>query len=193
MKGEQQLPANKLSSGLARMEIVLVVLSCTALALIMCIVVLDVVMRYIFSSPLLWSYDLIGLYLIGAVFFLALPDTMHNHGHIAIDVFTPLIPMRLRHMFQSLGYAAATVLIAAIGWLGLEQSYHAYIADDRIASAIPWQTWIAHAILTIGMFVLVLRCGYRAVFHLLSAIAGNDLVEIPPPPLTGKTSGLGEK
>lgn len=188
-----QTPANALSRWLAQIETMLIGLSCLALASIMCIVVLDVVMRYVFAAPLLWSYDMIGLYLIGAVFFLALPDTMHRHGHIALDVFMPLIPMRLRHVFQSAGYGASAVLIAIIAWLGLDQSHAAFLANDRIASAIPWPTWIAYATLAVGMGMLFLRCAYRSFFHLTSAISGQDKVELPPPPLTENNPGWNAK
>jgi TRAP-type C4-dicarboxylate transport system permease small subunit len=193
MKTDPQKPANVLSGMLARIETVLIGVACVALASIMCIVVLDVVMRYAFAAPLLWSYDLIGLYLIGAVFFLALPDTMHRHGHIALDVFMPLFPLRLRHIFQGLGYGASTVLVGLIAWLAQERAYGAFLADDRIASAVPWPTWVAYATLTIGMALLFLRCAYRAYFHLISAVLGRDLVELPPPPLTENTSGWNAK
>ncbi|WP_346915716.1 TRAP transporter small permease subunit [uncultured Roseibium sp.] len=176
--------ANGFSRWLARVETGLVALSTLAMAAIMCIVVVDVLMRYAFAAPLAWSYDLIGLYLVSAVFFLALPDTMHHHGHIALDVFAPMMPAKLRHTLQSLGYGVSSALIAAITWLEFQQAETAFLADQRIASVIPWPTWIAHAVLTVGMAVLFLRCGYRAVFHLASAITGRDLVEVPPPPIT---------
>lgn len=186
--GGDQRPLNALSAGLARVETLLVALSAVAMAGIMCIVVLDVLMRYAFAAPLVWSYDIIGLYLVGMVFFLALSDTMQHHGHIALDVFLPYIPLRLRHGAQALGFAASTLLIAAITWLEYGQAEKAFLADDRIAGVVPFQTWVAHAVLAVGMAVLVLRCLYRTVFHAASALAGRDLVELPPPPITANVS-----
>jgi len=186
--GGEQVPLNGLSASLARVETALIALSAAAMAAIMCIVVLDVVMRYAFAAPLVWSYDIIGLYLVGIVFFFALSDTMQHHGHIALDVFLPYMPVRLRHAAQSLGFAASTVLIVAITWLEFWQAEDAFVADDRIAGVVPFQTWVAHAVLAIGMGVLALRCLYRAVFHGASALAGRDLVELPPPPITANVS-----
>ncbi len=179
-----QTPINLPSALLARVENVLILLSAAAMFSIMCIVMLDVVLRYVFAAPLVWSFDLIGLYLVGAVFFFALSDTMQQHGHIALDVFTPLIPFRLRHIAQALGFGASAALLAAITWLEFWQAIDALIADDRIAGVVPFQTWVAHAVLALGMFVLVLRCLYRAIFHALSVISGRDSVELPPPPVT---------
>lgn len=190
--GGDQKPINTLSSGLARLETALVALSALALMAIMCIVVLDVAMRYVFSAPLVWSYDIIGLYLIGMVFFFALPDTMQHHGHVALDVFVPMMPMRLRHAAQCVGFAASTFLVAAITWLEFGQATEALIADDRIAGIVPFPTWVAHAVLTIGMAVLTLRCLFRTVFHGLSAFTGQDMVELPPPPITSDP-GVGSR
>jgi TRAP-type C4-dicarboxylate transport system permease small subunit len=187
--GEYQEPLNQASALLARIETALVALSALAMAAIMCIVMLDVVMRYAFNAPLVWSYDIIGLYLVGMVFFFALSDTMQQHGHIALDIFVPFIPLRLRHAVQSAGFVASAALIAAITVLEYEQAAAAFLADDRIAGVVPFPTWVAHGVLTLGMGVLGLRCLYRAVFHAASALVGRDLVELPPPPIS---AGAGE-
>lgn len=182
-----QKPINRLSAGLARIETLLVFLSSMAMAGIMFVLMADVVLRYVFNAPLVWSYDLIGLYLVGAVFFLALPDTMQQHGHIALDVFVPLFPHRLRHLMQGLGFGISTLLLAAITWLEYGEALDAFLSDDRIAGIVPFQTWVAHAVLAIGMGALVLRCAYRSIFHAISAVSGRPNVELPPPPITSST------
>ncbi|KZX98850.1 MULTISPECIES: TRAP transporter small permease [unclassified Sulfitobacter] len=186
---EENRPANALSALLARVETVMISISAAAMAAIMLIVVLDVAMRYMFAAPLAWSYSLIGLYLVGAVFFLALSDTMHHHGHIALDVFVPFMPRPIRHLSQAAGYGAATFFVVVIAWLGFVQAQDALVSDHRAAEIVPWPTWVAHAFLTLGMATLALRCGYRAIFHLLSVFSSSDLVELPPPPNTDIKSG----
>ena len=181
--------ANSLSALLARVETALVAVSAVAMMAIMCIVALDVVLRYGFSAPLSWSYDLIGLYLVGAVVFLSLSDTLHNHGHIALDIFVPLLPDRLRHVSQGLGYAAATVITAIIAWLAAVEGWTAFVAGNRLAAVVAFPTWVADALLAVGMVMLTLRCGYRAAFHIASAWTGRDLVELPPQPETQAREG----
>jgi len=150
----------------------------------MLIVVADVLLRYVFGTPLSWSYNLIGLYLMVAVFFFALSDTLHNHGHIAIDIFQHQIPHRPRHLSLALGYILSTVVMALIGWQAWLRLKSAYINDDRIAAVIPWPTWIGYFIVAIGCTVVTLRCIYRVVGHAASAASGRDQVETPPPPVT---------
>ena len=184
MMVEHQRPANRVSVILSGVERGLVVLSSVAMAAIMFIVVADVTMRYIMGAPLSWSYNLIGLYLMVAVFFLALSDTLHNHGHIAIDIFQHAIPHRLRHFSMAVGYALSTAIMALIAWQAWLRFRSAYLNDDRIAAVIPWPTWIAYFIVTVGCAVVTLRCLYRTFGHAASGVSGRDMVELPPPPVT---------
>lgn len=190
---DQSEPANGVSAALGRVEAVLIGASGVAMAAIMLIVVFDVTLRYVFSAPLTWSYSLIGLYMAGAVFFLALSDTLNTHGHIALDVFVPLLPRRVRHLAQGLGYGASTLFVGAMAWLGATQTHDAFVSNNRVAEAVAWPTWIAYALLTVGMTTLCLRCCYRFVFHLASVFSARDLVELPAPPdTTPKTGEHGE-
>ncbi|MEY8828658.1 TRAP transporter small permease [Sedimentitalea sp. XS_ASV28] len=190
---EENKPANAVSALLGRAETVLIGISGLAMAAIMLIVVIDVCLRYVLSAPLSWSYSLIGLYLIGAVFFLALSDSLNHHGHIALDVFVPFLPRPVRHLTQGLGYGASTLFIAIMTWLGISQARDAFLSDDRIAEVVAWPTWIAYALLATGMATLCLRCGYRAVLHLASVFSERDLVEVPAPANTdAKTAEHGE-
>lgn len=182
-------PVNGVSAVLARVESVLIGVSGLAMAAIMLIVVVDVTLRYVFAAPLTWSYSLIGLYLAVAMFFLALPDTLNNHGHIALDVFVPLFPRRVRHLTQGLGYGGSTLFVGAMSMLGYSQARDAYLFDNRVAEAVAWPTWIAYALLTVGMTTLCLRCGFRFVFHLASVFSARDLVEMPAPPNTAVKPG----
>lgn len=188
---QSQPHANGASALLARIESVLALLSGLSLGAIMLIVVADVAMRYVFAAPLSWSYNLIGLYLMVAVFFFALSDTLHNHGHIAIDIFQHQIPHRPRHLALAVGYLLSSGLMALIGWQAWLRLKSAYLNDDRIAAVIPWPTWVAYFIVAAGCLVMTLRCVYRTVGHAASGLTGRDLVETPPPPETEVQAGEG--
>ena len=73
--------------------------------------------------------------------------------------------------------------------LGYTQARDAFLFDNRVAEAVAWPTWIAYALLTVGMATLCLRCGFRTVFHLASIFSARDLVELPAPPDTNPKTG----
>lgn len=175
---------------LSHVETALMSVSAAAMFAIMMIVVGDVAGRYLFAAPLGWSYDLIGLYLMVAVFFLALPDTLSHHGHIAVDVFQPVMPAWLRHLSLGLGYAASAVIMAMIGWGGWYRFSSAWANDDRIAATVALPTWVPYAMVVIGSAFMVLRCLLRVVGHGQALFTGNAPAGLePPPPNTDPEGG----
>ncbi|SHL94476.1 TRAP-type C4-dicarboxylate transport system, small permease component [Paracoccus solventivorans] len=173
-----------LSAVLARAETALVFLAGVSLAIIMVVVVLDVTMRYAVSRPLGWSYDLIGSYLMVCVFFFALSDTLHHHGHIAIDIFANALPRRFLHGSLAVGYALGTALLAMIAWQAWIRTTGAWNASNLISATVPWPTWPSYFMVVIGAVLVTLRCGLRALSHAASAVTGRELADMPPPPLT---------
>jgi len=179
----------RVSRWLSRIEWVLSTLAAIAMFAVMIVVMLDVTMRYVFAAPLGWSYEIISLYLMVAVFFLALGDTLHHHDHIAIDLLLPYMPVRLRHAGETIGYALTTVVIALIAWEAWERMASAIENREVMPTIIPWPTWIAYLFVVVGSVSLALRAAYRTAGHLASTIAGRALVELPPPPETGTPAG----
>ena len=179
----------RLSRLLSAIEWGLSTLAAIATFAVMITVILDVTMRYVFVAPLAWSYDLISLYLMVAVFFLALGDTLHHHGHIAIDLLQPHMPVRLRHIGEAIGYALTTVLVGMIAWEGFDRMATAFANREVTPTVIQWPTWPAYLFVVVGALSLMLRAAYRTVGHIASAIAGHALVELPPPPETEQPVG----
>lgn len=171
--------------GLEVMDFGLMLAAALSMGVIMLVVTLDATLRYAMSAPLTWSYDLIGLYLMVAVFFLALPDTLNHHGHIAVDLFQRLIPFRVRHLFLGIGYALSTWVMVLITWGALKRFHTAVVRGEHIAALIPWPTWIAYFLVTLGSAALVLRCLVRVYGHFASSMTGRELVDMPPPPEMG--------
>ncbi|GGE23179.1 TRAP-type C4-dicarboxylate transport system, small permease component [Gemmobacter megaterium] len=179
------------SGWLGRLEAIFMSVSALAMMAIMLIVVADVFGRYALSSPLSWSYDMIGLYMMVAVFFLALPDTLTHHSHIAVDVFQPMLPARLKHLSLSLGYAAAACVVALIGWGGWLRFSSAWANDDRIASTVALPTWVPYAMVTIGSAVMTLRCLVRVWGHGTALITGTVTPGLEPaPPRADEDGGV---
>lgn len=170
------------SGMLSRLEVALMIASSVAIAAIMVVVTLDATLRYVLSSPLTWSYELIGLYLMVAVFFLALPDTLNHHGHIAVDIFQRLIPVRPRHLLLGFGYALSAWVMILITWGAWQRLKTAFLQDERIAAVVPWPTWVVYLLVVVGSAVMVLRCLVRVYGHFASAATGREVVDMPPPP-----------
>jgi TRAP-type C4-dicarboxylate transport system permease small subunit len=179
------------SRWLSSVENALAQLSALAMFAIMLVVVADVSFRYFLSSPLLFAYDLISMYLVVIVFYFALPDTLHRHGHIAIDFFQPRLPARLRFAGEAFGYAAGALVMALISWKLTERCWIAFERNEVPATTIAWPIWLSYLPAAIGCWLFTARAAYRAVGHLASMIAGRALVELPPPPIGSEEEPAG--
>ncbi len=127
------------------------------LFLIMLIVLTDVGMRYFLNSPLDWAFELITLYLMGALFFLSLSHTLHYDHHVRVDILFRYVPARVRAGMECIGYALSLVLFALIFQQGVKRAFHEWSIEGVIDGAFPWPTWISSAMVPLGVSVILLR------------------------------------
>src|SRR5690554_5594796 len=88
-------------------------LSCAALenillsmagAMIFCSMLItfaDVVMRYVFNSPMGWVFDFVTLYLLPGVYFLGFSYALRVGSHLPVDYFKVTIPFSAAHVLLS--------------------------------------------------------------------------------------------
>jgi len=147
---------------------------------IMLVVVADVALRYLFNSPLAWSYDVISLYLMVGMFFFGVSDTLRGHGHVAIDVVQKRMSPAGRHAGESIGYALTTLVAAVIAVQAYGRLTESWAADEVMAGAYSWPTWLAMAPVVAGAAMLTVRAAFRAIGHALSVLTPKPLIELPP-------------
>jgi TRAP-type C4-dicarboxylate transport system permease small subunit len=172
-------PMSRFDGLLKRAEGFLSSIAALMLLLIMLVVVVDVAMRYFLHAPLTWSYDLVSMYLMVGVFFLALSDTLANDEHVCVDILHKCMPRRLRHFTEALGYACAIVVFAAIVWMSATRTIASFAAGEVSAGVIPWPMWLSIVAAPIGAGLMLLRMVFRLIGHIASAAAGASVIELP--------------
>lgn len=158
------------------------ILSAAALIGVMLVVTADVVLRYVFTSPLIWAYDVVSLYMMPALFFLALPQSLRHHSHVYVDVFVHAIPPRLRHLIDALGYAATATLLAMLVWLTVQRLVTAFANGEMVDSAVSLPAWLAQVPVALGTATLALQCLLRLFAHLASVVTASPVIAYPPQP-----------
>lgn len=149
----------------------------TGLMTIMLVIVVDVVLRYLFSAPLSWSHDLISMYLVTLTFFLALGDTFRRGGHIKVDLFESLRGSRLFNIAAIAGYALSMLLFCLIVQQMVVSGWEAFIEADVVDGAIPWPTWPPYLLGTLGVGLLIVRIFLGIISRLLALAAGTAFHE----------------
>jgi len=85
------------------------------------LVVVDVVSRRLFNSPLSFSFELIHVLLVATVFF-AVVYTTSLQRHISVDVLTSRFPTKARTITDKVTDFISLGVFALIGWRSLVQA-----------------------------------------------------------------------
>lgn len=170
----------KLERTISALERVFDVIAGVLMVVIMMVVVLDVSLRYLFRSPLIWAYDLIGLYLMAGVFFLSISGTYAAHKHIGLDILVQRFSPRGRRWAEVLTSVVSIPLFFLITWVGVVRAHENFVSGDATSGLIAWPTWIASALVPLGIGLLLLRLVFRLVGQVASLVSGRDLVENIP-------------
>lgn len=171
-----------------RFEHVLAALAALLMFAIMIIVATDVAMRYLLNSPFPWSYDLISLYLMTALFYFAVSRTLAEGAHISVDIVQYYLSDNARRICQIVYGALSLVLFAVIAWLAWGRTLDDFETGAATAGAILWPSWIADAFVPIGAGLLVLRLLVHVLAHAMSLVTGRNLIELPA--LAGSDSSI---
>ncbi len=146
---------------------------------VMLIVVSDVGARYLFNAPMIWTYDVIGMYLMPALFYLSVSDTLADNHHIAVDLLRPRMPMTLIRISELLGCLAMAAVFLGIAWIYGGSGIEKFRTGAVVMSSHQWPSWIPDAIVTIGSLTISLRLIGLFIGHTLSLLLGRSIVDVP--------------
>ncbi len=169
-----------LSAALQRIDRIAAVLACVLLFALMMVVVADVSLRYLFNSPLTWSYEVISLFLLPGLFFLSVSHALGAHAHVAVDLVHNHVAARTRRRFELVSMLIATAVFAFIAWVGASQTLAQLLQGATPTSGLEVPTWLSTALLPIGFGLLAIRCALIAIGHLGTLLGGSEWIALPP-------------
>ena len=132
------------------------ILSASVITFMMLLTTLDVVLRYIFNSPLPGVYTLCEMLLIGAVY-PALAYVQQIKGHVRVDVLIDRLKGPPRYTFEISTLFLALIAFVIMAWESGISAWTAWITGDYDMGLIEYPYWPAKTIMTIGLILLCLR------------------------------------
>lgn len=144
----------------------------------MLIVTYDVIARYAFNRPSMWS-DEIASYLLIAIVFLGLAQNLRQGSHIQIDVITNLLSLRTQLFLQVIAHAVGfvfSVMLVAGTWLRFENFWVRQTTSD---SPIMTELWLPMVPVLLGaaVFCLTMLAGFLTSLHALLSGPSNEPAE----------------
>jgi len=123
---------------------------------LMVLMVIDVMGRKLFNSPLSGTTEIAEMTLVGIVY-LSISHVQRNSGHIKIDLFADHLPAALRVSTDLIGLAASFLVCALVtsgsAWLALESVR----LQDYTMGGVRVPIWPAKVVITVGFGLLTLR------------------------------------
>lgn len=93
------------------------------------ITIADIGLRSITTGGVPGTVDLMQLAVMWSAL-LAIPAAFLTGDHVAIDLFTRSMPMRVQQALRLVGLALAVAALALIAWYGAEQAWREHTAGD---------------------------------------------------------------
>ena len=153
------------------------VITSVVLALIMVLIVLDAALRYLWNYPLGFVYEVTTLYLMVALFFLALSGSYTNNFHIRVHIVLDMLGPRARRLAFLLTEGLGVVLFALIAVESAKQLAHAIAQNEAVIGIISWPTWPKYALVFTGSLLLTVTLALIWSTSLFNLISGKPAPE----------------
>tara|TARA_B110000014_G_scaffold253310_1_gene232564 strand:+ start:70 stop:666 length:597 start_codon:yes stop_codon:yes gene_type:complete len=160
---------------LRKTELLLTYLSAVIILFLMVYVLLEVLMRYAFNSPLPGHLEGAELLLPMIVFF-AISYTQARNGHVGMSLVVEVLPVRFQRFINIFTLGLSILTCAVLAYFGAKQAYFAYEINDVTMTPPYWPIWPSASIVPIGYGLLALRMSLQILQH----IAPKRFPEPPP-------------
>jgi TRAP-type C4-dicarboxylate transport system permease small subunit len=164
---------------LTKIEAALSVSAAVILFAVMLIVAADVGMRYAFNQPFSWSYDLISLYLVLALFYFCLSRAFATHAHVGVDILHYYVSQKTRRLFELITCLVSAPIFALIAVVCWHRAQMAFTGHDVRAGAIEWPSWAFIILAPIGTGLLTMRLLLNGIAHAVALFGGPELIPLP--------------
>jgi len=137
---------------------ILVAIAASVLSAMMFLIMTDVVLRYVFNSPLSGSYEIIE-YMMAILIAFAVVYCAHQQGHVSVDILFDHLPKNFQAILRCLTTLVVFILFLLIAWQNVLYIKETY--DQKLTSTIlyiptfPFVAAVALGLLALCMVLLV--------------------------------------
>src|SRR3990172_6682975 len=136
----------------------------------------EVVARYFFHAPTIWSYDVTYM-LYGTIFMLGAAYALHKGAHIRTDFFFEAWSTRTRGMIDSIAYLALffpSLLLFLI--VGAQEGWYAFLINET-SEQTPWRAilWPFKMVVPLTCLLLMIQGVSEVIKSVFAARTGVEL------------------
>lgn len=163
-----------------RIETFLTYVSATIILFVMGFVLAEVVMRYVFNSPIPGHLEGAELLLPMIVFF-AVAYTQAQNGHVGMVVVVDALPPGGRRVANLAALILSLLTCAVLAYFGAKYAYSSWEVDDVTMTPPYWRTWPSSAAIALGYFLLSVRMWLQVLRIVASNRFPDPEIDAPEP------------
>jgi TRAP-type C4-dicarboxylate transport system permease small subunit len=141
---------------LARINLLIEIVSAVALVLAACVLTYSVASRYFLHFSTDWQDELSVFLIVGSVFMSA-AAIQARRGHVAIEAIVGLLPPRVNAVRQWLVDLASLAFCGFFAWKSWTLLAEAWMENYHSGSTWGPPLWIPYSLMTVGMTLLSLQ------------------------------------
>jgi TRAP-type C4-dicarboxylate transport system permease small subunit len=115
----------------------------------------DVIMRYVFRAPTLWSLE-INTFLVLFITLLPAGDVLASGSHLRISFFADKLSKGVQRALEKLTCLLGCLFGAMMTWKGFNMAYLAFQYNERMSTPLGTPLGIPYAMIPLGFSVMVL-------------------------------------
>lgn len=141
----------------------------------MAFIAYEVVSRYVFSAPTIWSTELNKL-IFGSYIILIGGYVLRHDAHVSIDFVYVRLPLRARGILDLVTYLFFFFFVGMILVYGSAYAWESLIENEHSGSVWGPPLWPVKMMIPIGAALILLQGVARYIRSLYIAITGKELV-----------------
>jgi len=142
--------------GLDSIVVTLGGISAVLILFIMMVTVVDVVLRYIFKTPLKGSYEFCEIFFLSSVF-LGLAYTQSFRGHVNVDILISRLSARTNLVLEICMLLISLLIGSLLIWQGTEAFLRSFSTGEYRWGLIQIPLWPARLMIPVGVCALCLK------------------------------------
>jgi len=132
----------------------------------------DIVGTWLFRRPVPGAYEITEAFMVSGIFLALAAAQMFGH-HIRAEVFRPVLPIRVSHALDRVGFLLMFVFFAFVTWYGWLEAAQAWSGGEFSSGILKLPVWPPKLALAVGASAMAVQSLADAVLGREQASAGT--------------------
>ena len=141
---------NAAARALDAVSVALFALAGAAMTAMVVLTLWEVVARYAFDAPTIWTAEAVG-YALAAVVFAALPEVTRRRAHVAVDIVPAALPPRAGAALVRVTDAVAALTASVAAGIAAREAWRQLERGLTTNAAVPVPRWPITAVIALGL------------------------------------------